>query len=285
MLTEKQLQARREGIGASEAGIVMGDNAYCTAYELWMIKTGRMQPEDLSNNEAVFLGNKLEGVIADWYEFKHGKKLRKDNRTLRHSDYPHILCHLDRKVEGERKIIEIKTANYFAWKGEEWGPDGSNNIPDPYIWQIQHQLAVTGYQEAELVVWPKTAATISCHPIKRDDELIQIMLGKLNHFWFEHVVKDVAPPMEYRKDVELAYPQNRGNFVEATLQTLEAINDLSIIKEGIKQNQKMCGPLETIITEAIGEADGLTADGHVLCTWKANKTGKRVLRFTNAVEV
>ena len=66
MLTLEQKSELNKGIGASEAAAVLGIDPYTTPYELWMLKTGRME-KDVSNKEAVIMGNMLEPVIAKRY--------------------------------------------------------------------------------------------------------------------------------------------------------------------------------------------------------------------------
>lgn len=43
------LESRKKGVGGSDVSTIMGLNKYKTSYQLWMEKTGRMQPEDISD--------------------------------------------------------------------------------------------------------------------------------------------------------------------------------------------------------------------------------------------
>ena len=47
-------------IGGSDASCILGLNPYKSAYALWCEKTGKIIPEDISDKEAVRLGNDLE---------------------------------------------------------------------------------------------------------------------------------------------------------------------------------------------------------------------------------
>ncbi|EAC2591077.1 hypothetical protein JT90_16020, partial [Listeria monocytogenes] len=49
------LLTRRQGIGGSDAGIIMGLNKYKTAFELWLDKTGQILPDE-SAGEAAYWG-------------------------------------------------------------------------------------------------------------------------------------------------------------------------------------------------------------------------------------
>lgn len=279
MLTEKQIQERRSGIGASEAAVVMGISKWATPYELWMVKTGKVEPDNLNDRIDVYWGSVLEGVIADRYEILFGEKLKKNNKTLRHKQYPHMLCHLDRVVHGKKKLIEIKTANAFS---QEWGEEGSDHAPEQYIWQVQQQLAITGYEEGELVVFRGTHEDLKVYNIPRDERLIKVLIEECNSFW-ELVKTNTPPPFSNRHDVEMAYPMSNGNFKQAPDEAFEAIQKLKELKGRIKENEFLKAGLENIIVQAIGEHDGLyfsESDKKPIVTWKQNKNGSRVLRIS-----
>ena len=63
---------RLQGIGASDAPVVMGDGAFKTPRTLWSIKTGQMR-EDAAG-PAARRGRELEGLARQVYEQKAGLK-------------------------------------------------------------------------------------------------------------------------------------------------------------------------------------------------------------------
>ncbi|MFR7431835.1 MAG: YqaJ viral recombinase family protein [Bifidobacterium bifidum] len=54
------LSFRTEGVGGSDMSTILGFNTYKTPYELWLEKTGRQEPEDISGRWAIIKGNALE---------------------------------------------------------------------------------------------------------------------------------------------------------------------------------------------------------------------------------
>lgn len=54
------LAFRAKGVGGSDMGTILGLNPYSTPYDLWLEKTGRQQPEDISGKWAIVKGNALE---------------------------------------------------------------------------------------------------------------------------------------------------------------------------------------------------------------------------------
>lgn len=55
---------RALGVGGSDMSTILGLNQYSTPYELWLEKTGRQQPEDISGKWAIVKGNALRSNCA-----------------------------------------------------------------------------------------------------------------------------------------------------------------------------------------------------------------------------
>ena len=138
------IEARKGGIGGSDAAAVMGMNPYKTPLMVWLEKTGRTEPEDISGKDAVYWGNVLEPVVAAEFAKRHpGWKVRRRNALLRSVEHPFMQASLDFEAvddQGRRGVLEIKTAG--AHRKGEWDA----GIPDYYLPQPIHYLAVTGYE-------------------------------------------------------------------------------------------------------------------------------------------
>lgn len=277
MLTEKNIENRRNGIGASEAGIVMGLNKYVSPYQLWMIKTGKMEQEDLSTVPQVYWGTVHEEQIAQEYARVMNCKVRRVTGTLFHPEHEFILCHLDRKIEGIQKLLECKFAMFHS---DDWGPNGSDIVPLPYIVQVQHQLAVTGYEEGDLAVliggWD-----FRIYHFKRDEQIINKIIEECSYFW-DCVKSDTPPALRDRSDAQLAYPFSNGNFREAEPDVLTALEKFKELRAQVKQIEEEKDKLSDVLTLCIKDADGLKIQDQVLATWKPTAKGNRVLRVLEA---
>lgn len=73
MSRSEWLQERAKGIGGSDAGIILGVNKFRTPFELWLEKTGQVEPQE-TDNEAIYWGNQMENVVAKEFEKRTGKK-------------------------------------------------------------------------------------------------------------------------------------------------------------------------------------------------------------------
>lgn len=273
-LTPEQLANRKLGIGASECAIVMGINEHMSPYELWQIKTGRLEPKDISQLPPVYWGTKLEDIIADEYAITSGHKVRRVTSTLFHEKYKHILCHIDRKVEGVAKVLECKFAMYAR---DQWGPSGSDEVPMSYILQVQHQMLVTGYEQADLAVLI-SGYDFRVYHFKRDEGLISKITEELNEFW-ACVESDTPPQMRDRRDVQLAYPFSVPNAKPADCDIVDIVGQINEIRNQAKQLETKRTTLENNLTLFMKEAEAVITETAVLATWKSNKNGTRVLRI------
>lgn len=276
MLTPAQQQARQNGIGASECAAVLGISSYCTPYELWLVKTGRMPKEDILTESRVRLRNAHEETIAREYAAQRNVKLKRVNKTLYHKKFPFMLCHLDRVVIGQRKIVECKSS--MSYMKSIWGEIGTDNVPMDYLAQVQHQYACSNLTEADMAVLIDID-DFRIYPIERDNGIIQTIEERVEHFWRFHVQEDNAPEPTTRGDIKLMFPSNNGNFIEITSEATALINEINNRKSIIKTTENEQDELEVKLLNIIGEHDGIKDDKETLVTYLADKNGKRTLRI------
>lgn len=197
MTKEEWREKRHLGIGGSDVSAILGVNKYRTAIAVYMEKTGQWEAPDLSDNQAVHFGNKLEAVVAEEFAERTGYKIQRNNFMLQHPYYPWMLANIDREVlhpELGRGVLEIKTTS--AWNADEWT---TKEVPAPYMLQVQHYLAVTGYDFAYIAVL--IGGNRYDHWfIERDAELINILIEQERIFWEEHIQAGNPPPLNYAAD-------------------------------------------------------------------------------------
>lgn len=278
MLTEEQRSNRKKGIGASEIATIMGFNPSMSPYQLWCVKTGRIEAEDLSQIPCVYWGTVHEENIANEYARQMQCEVEKVPETLYHKDYPFILCHLDRKIKDQDKSLECKFAMFAR---DDWGKHGTDIVPMSYILQVQHQLAVTGYEEADLAVLI-SGFDFRIYHFKRDEEIIAKIIEAACEFW-NGVETDTPPELRDRTDVALAFPRGNGNLKQAESNIINIIEKIRNLKSQAKMLDTEKDKLETTLTNFIQDADGICIQDQILATWKANARGSRVLRIMEAM--
>ena len=108
---------RALGVGGSDMSTILGLNPYSTPYDLWLEKTGRQQPEDISGKWAIVKGNALEIELRRRFRQLHPEYQVIDGTDISLVSKEHPLMHasLDGFLYDSESdsfgVLEIKTAN------------------------------------------------------------------------------------------------------------------------------------------------------------------------------
>lgn len=263
---------RQKGIGSSDAPVAIGISPYKSPLALWLEKTGRQEPEDLSTKEAVFWGTTLEPILAEVYAQRTGRRVRRLNQILQHSDHPYLLANLDRIIEGDG-ILEIKTAGLRSERQWEEG------VPFPYQVQVLHQLAVTGKKWAEVAVLIG-GQEFRIYRIERDESRIATLIDLENRFW-QYVTDDQTPPVDgsesSNKALARLYPKESAPLVDYSDQPemnalFANLVEARHTRQALEQQEAL---LEQQMKAVIADAQGaIFAGGKAL--WKLTKPSHRL---------
>ena len=191
---EDWLEVRKTGIGSSDAAAAVGLNPYKSALELWLEKTGMngnlAALDQMDDTHPTFWGSLLEPTVAAVYTKRTGNRVRKVNAVLQHPDQnlSFMLANIDRLVTGDPQvsILECKTA---GMNGARWWKEG---VPEYVQLQVQHQLAVTGKQAADVAVLV-CGQELQIHRVHRDAKLIERLIDLEQRFW-AYVTSNTPPP-------------------------------------------------------------------------------------------
>lgn len=278
MTHQEWLRERTKGIGGSDASVVLGLNKYKTPFELWLEKTGQVNVEE-SGGEAAYFGTLLEDLVAKEFEKRTGKNVRRNNFILHHPEHDFIIANIDRKVVGEKALLECKTAS--AYLADEWE---GNEIPAQYLVQVQHYMGVTGYEKAYVAVLIGGQRFI-WKEVERDDELIDMIFKAEIDFWNNHVLANVPPPLDGSSAAE-QYLKERyketdpDKVVNLAFDYKEKLEHYFEIKDEIKRLQEMIKKVENELKNELKDAEiGITKGYQV--TWKPitqNRVDSKLLK-------
>lgn len=191
---EEWLAERKFRIGGSEAACLIGRNPWKTNVDLFREKTGRAEPPDLSENEAVRYGTEAERHLRDLFALNHPrfKVGYEENNLFLNPEVLFAHASLDgwltEPVTGLRGVLEIKTSTINA-KGQlaVW----KRRVPDHYYCQVQWYLMVTGYTFGWLYALLREPFTgtsdegseIRGYYIPRDEEAIKMLRDAGERFY------------------------------------------------------------------------------------------------------
>ncbi len=271
MLTPEQLEARKLGIGGSDVGAILGICNYRTPLDVYKDKLGLSEPEDLSANDRVHFGNVLEDIVAQEYARREGVSVRRRNQHFAHKQYPFMLANIDRSVDGMRRIVECKTTDKFYAMTDHWGDTGTDQVPETYLLQVAHYMAVLNYDDAHLACLVG-GNEYRRFDIERDSELEEMMIEAEKEFWFDNVLAQVPPAPIRMSDIESAFRKDNGKAITVTADIMAKLGELKSVRATLKGLEETKGSLEVDIKAFIDDSAILEDnEGKALATWKMSK--------------
>ena len=129
----------------------------------------------------------LEEYVARRFSEETGLKVRRANAIFQNEENPFMLADFDRLIVGQKAGLECKTVSPYS--SDKWN-DG--NIPLHYQMQVQHYLAVSGFD-----CWYIAAVIFGreflIRKIERDEELINYLIDIERGFWYNNVLAGIMP--------------------------------------------------------------------------------------------
>ncbi len=268
---EEWLEYRRRGIGGSDVAGVADIVPWSSPVEVWLDKRGEIGPKD--DNEAMRIGRDLEDYVAQRFAEKRSQdlgrvvKVHNVNQILQHPEYKFMLANLDRKVSGEHSLLECKTTVDY------WNEITFDNFPNYYNAQIQHYLAVTGYEKAYLAVLSLNKRLFHYYEVPRDEDIIKDLIDIETEFWNDYVLTGRRPPISGSKHdsglINKLYPEAaEGRIANLNKDIKNLIEKQHEYKEVEEKYKTLKKEQENKIKEMMGEAEVGIYQGEELVRWK-----------------
>lgn len=268
-LTAEQLQTRSTGVGGSDCPVAVGVSRWKTPYQLYLEKRGELPP--VEENEFMRWGNLLEPLVRQEYAERTGRVVHLPGETLRHPEHGFMLCHPD-GITDDGRLYEGKTTRF----ADGWGEPGTDEVPDDYLLQVQHNMLVTGAAAGITIEVADVAVLIAGSDWRRyevpaDRELQEMIVEEERAFW-RRVEAGEPPPMATPEDVRLRYGRaSVTGTVKASPAAAEACYTLATLKAHAKELETSCEQQASIIQRELGDIDTLVYQGEVIATWRAQK--------------
>lgn len=257
---ETWLEWRRAGLGASDAAAAVGISPYETPLDLYCRKLGLVP--DKEETDAMLIGTLMEPVIMELYERKTGREIIESQVAVTSEKLPFLRATLDAKVS-DAHIVEFKTIGHYA--SREMGDEDSDEIPDAWLCQVNHQLFVSGAEVADVAVLI-AGQRFRVYTIERNERLISRLVELETEFW-DRVQTKNPPEATCLPDARLLALVRPTSGVEVALNHVaeEAVAAYERLGEELKAATAERDTAKMRILNALGEhAAGILSDGRLV---------------------
>jgi putative phage-type endonuclease len=267
------LEIRKKGIGSSEIGAVLGLNPYTSAYDVWLEKTGQVDP--WQGNERTRLGKRLEVPILMEYEERTGSKLDiYTEKTFAHPERPWQLATPDALHRNRPGIVEAKLVGTRMLP--QWGEAGTDQVPEYYLVQGCWQMSVLDRSFVHYAILAGDQFRI--YMLLRDRELEEMLIDRVDAFWRNNVIAGAPPEIRATERtlawIKSKYRQDSQPLRVATAEETELMEDYRAVRAATEELQGRMDDLEAELKLAVGDSEGIAGPGFKL-TWKKSRDSHR----------
>lgn len=226
-----------------------------------------------TDNRRLKLGRILEPLVLAEFNEVTCLKAEPTPFGFIHNDHDFIKGHIDAHLPGLNAGVEIKTASeYFA---DSW----KDKVPDEYMVQVQHYMAVTGFDYFYIAAWIGFSDFVY-YRVDRDQDLIDEIIQAEVDFWECYVLPKLPPPVSSQDNSILnkTLKEKKEGIISLPIEFESIIDTLDSIKNHIAYYDEKKGELEAKIKFEIGSHAGIETPNYIV-TWKPNKNGIRLLNI------
>ncbi len=267
---ESWLSSRVGGIGGSDVPAILGLSPFKTPIEVWESK---VHPESVPeiDKEILWFGNALEPIIRQRYAMVFGVDVvepkdignyfpnsrRFKEQTIVVGREPWMLGSADGWIPSAVTGLEIK--NVGRKNRDEWGEDGTEDIPAAYFTQSHWYCDVHG-AKAWNVAPLFSGNTLGHYQVKFDPQLAKDMYEAARAFWFDFVVPKVEPPIDqtesYGRYLARRFSLNTGKTISSPSKKLiEAAGNLKTAQDSVKEAEEIAQLRKNQLMAELADAD------------------------------
>ena len=264
---ESYATSRAGGIGGTDASAILGLSPWKRPIDIYAGKVNPgAQPE--LDKECLYWGSALEPIVRGRYAERFGvavtapadlapifpKSRPWRDSTLIEGSEPWMLGAPDGWMPSVNTGLEIKCASR---KSDEWGPEGSDEVPAHYLVQAAWYTAVCNARGWNFGVL-FSGNTLAQYRIERDPELEKNMIEACRSFWFDNVLKQVEPDIDesesYGRYLARRFSLNTGKVLSPTPDILHWTSEMKTAddqeKEAKERKQLANNHLRVLVGDA-----------------------------------
>lgn len=238
-------EARRHYVCASECAAVLGLSPWDSALDVYLLKRGLTEPGE--SNRAMRRGNALEPFIMSEFEAETTFKGFKPTFMAVSKEHDWLAANVDWICHTDNIGAEFKSSD----ASQNWGESFSQDVPDYYFIQVQHQLLVTGLDVIYLVAL-LPFSDLRLYPITPDAEVQARIIEATREFWTNtldgiepqgdaslNTVKKLFSTVKDDKELELEVGTEAETLALEHMNTVQQIKALTEAKESLEARLAM----------------------------------------------
>jgi predicted phage-related endonuclease len=259
------LALRRTDVTASQISALVSVHPYCTAYQLWAEKTGKLVPDDDLDSPAMRRGRLLEKVGVELAaEALPQAELFHNSGTPQYWRLPEarIGATPDVLVTDSRGlgVIQLKSIDPWVYR-QSWADH------EPPLWialQALTEAKLTGAQWAAVgALRVGIAAEFDLTPIPLHEGAWQTLQDAVGEFW-RSVQADTPPQPDFKRDADVIaalHPASDASRIDLSddLELIAAIARRQRFKSELSDLGKQCDEIDAMIRHKAAEHEIITA--------------------------
>jgi putative phage-type endonuclease len=258
MLTKKQKEIRKNGIGGSDISAIAGISPFKTPLDIYLDKMTGIEDQPESN--AIRFGNLFEDIIRKEYAKDHNVKVTKPNANHPkfHSEYKFAFANVD-GIINNKDILEIKTTNQF--NSGLFGEEGTDEIPNYYLCQVAWYRNIYSADFCDIAVLIG-GQELKYFRYEKNEELENKLFNIAEHFWNNHILTQTPPEPQNYNDVLKLYPEQEQDalYLDSDLELL--IADYQNLSKRKKTLENKLNELKKEISKKLGSAGSVLDDNN-----------------------
>lgn len=265
--TPAWLEARKKGIGGSDAAAVVGLSPFQSSLELYLVKCG--ESPDKPETEAMRWGKVLESAIATEYAERQGVQIEQGQALMQSAEHPFMLASLDGVVQ-----CPIRGEGGYEGKSLSAWTKLDDGLPE-YIWiQVQHCMCVSQLNWFDVAML-LGGQRFELRTVERDDEAIEMLIDAEREFMRRVEIGDPPPPDGMASTGSLLrrmYPEGNGRTIilddPAAIVEAQRIDALALsMKEMDSTRKALCQKFQ----QRMAKSEVAVIPGYGQVTWKTTR--------------
>lgn len=270
------IEDRKQRITGTDAAAIVGLHPYRTALDVYLDKLGLAPERPMT--EAMAWGLRLEGPILDAYAERTGREIVDTQRYEHHPARPWQAATVDAVTRCGR-LVEVKTIGIRSGQLDELGEPGTDEVPTSWLIQVQHQLAVTGHDLADVAALVG-GQELRLYHLERNDKLIAKLTDAQARFREEHLLTETPPDPARASDADAyqwLYPDREGGILWSDNRVLELLSLYEQLGESARHAERRRKEVKAELLAHLGPHErATTTDGRTVECKKRYRAGYTV---------